>query len=563
MLMLMLSGLNAQERGVAPVASPSTSPSASRLALVVGNSAYEHTSPLRNPANDARAMATALEQLGFAVTQLVDARQREMEVQIERFGQQLRQQKGVGLFYFAGHGIQVGGENFLLPVEIAPKTEADIKYDAVPVGKLLGQMEAAGNGMNLVILDACRNNPFKRSFRSAQRGLAQVVAPTGTFISYATAPGSIAADGDGGNGLFTEKLLQHLQTPGLKLEEVFKRVRIEVQRDSNNQQVPWDSSSLTGDFFFRPRPEATKPARQKAAPAPTSAALARQAWKLVEESNNPDALRAFIRKFPQSPQRELAELKLVLLKPDLVEPEEAPEPVPGPPEPPVPPYQEPLTGMTFIRLPGGLFQMGSLPSEAGYRADETSHPVTLSPFWMAKTEVTQAQWKVIMGSNPSRFKSDDRPVERVSWDEVQAFIKRLNARTGETFTLPTEAQWEYACRAGTQTVYSWGVLIGENQANCRTCGDTWQNTAPVGRFAPNALGLHDLSGNVWEWVQDAYADYPATEVTDPESRSGTYRVSRGGSWSNAGGLLRCAYRNSHDAFYANSNLGFRLSRVAE
>ena len=266
-LLLTVSLAWGQERGISKA--PSSSRAAKRLALVIGNSNYQHTSPLRNPANDARSMSQVLKQLGFAVTALVDADQRTMETEIARFGETLRRNEGVGLFYYAGHGMQVGGENFLLPVGIDPKTEADIKYDAVPVGKLLGQMEAAGNGMNLVILDACRNNPFKRSFRSASRGLAQVVAPAGTFISYATAPGSVAADGDGRNGLFTEKLLKHMQTPGLKLEEVFKRVRADVQQDSQSQQVPWDSSSLTGDFFFVPE-IAPQPALAVARPPETS-----------------------------------------------------------------------------------------------------------------------------------------------------------------------------------------------------------------------------------------------------------------------------------------------------
>ena len=172
-----------------------------------------------------------------------------MERAISEFGRRLRG-GGIELFHYAGHGMQVDGENFLLPVDIDPSTEADVHYDAVPVGKLLGQMEAAGNGMNIVILDACRNNPFARSFRSASKGLAQVSAPTGTFISYATGPGKVAADGEGGNGLFTEKLVAHLATPGLKLEEVFKRVRVDVQRESAGKQVPWDSSSVTGDFYF-------------------------------------------------------------------------------------------------------------------------------------------------------------------------------------------------------------------------------------------------------------------------------------------------------------------------
>ena len=188
-----------------------------------------------------------------------------MDQAIRKFGKTLRNQGGVGLFYYAGHGMQVDGENFLLPVDIDPSTEADVHYDAVPVGKLLGQMEAAGNGMNIVILDACRNNPFARSFRSASKGLAQVSAPSGTFISYATGPGKVAADGEGENGLFTEKLIAHMATPELSLENVFKRVRGEVMQASAGKQVPWDSSSVTGDFFFVPSGEQSKPSTSSTA----------------------------------------------------------------------------------------------------------------------------------------------------------------------------------------------------------------------------------------------------------------------------------------------------------
>ena len=247
-VLMNLTVVAAQERA----ATRPSSPGGPKQALVVGNSAYTHTSPLKNPVNDAKAIGSTLQQLGFEVTTLLDVDQRQMEQALRRFGSRLRDQNGVGLFYYAGHGMQVAGENYLLPVDINPSTETDVRYDAIPVGKLLGQMEAAGNGMNIVILDACRNNPFSRSFRSTNQGLAQVIAPTGSFISYATAPGEVAADGDGANGLFTERLLKHMVVPGLKLEEVFKRVRVDVQQESNNRQVPWDSSSLTGDFFFVP-----------------------------------------------------------------------------------------------------------------------------------------------------------------------------------------------------------------------------------------------------------------------------------------------------------------------
>ena len=298
----------AQERA----ATRPTDPGGPKQALVVGNSAYTHTSPLKNPVNDAKAIGSTLQQLGFEVTTLLDVNQRQMEQVLRRFGSRLRDQNGVGLFYYAGHGMQVAGENYLLPVDINPSTETDVRYDAIPVGKLLGQMDAAGNGMNIVILDACRNNPFSRSFRSNSRGLAQVIAPTGSFISYATAPGNVAADGEGDNGLFTAKLLEHMKTPGLKLEEVFKRVRSDVQRESNDQQVPWDSSSVTGDFFFVP------PNNSNVVSAPANNSQnsdkedpAAQIWAIIENSENPTAFEEFLKEFPESSQARLAKFKLL------------------------------------------------------------------------------------------------------------------------------------------------------------------------------------------------------------------------------------------------------------
>ena len=239
-----------QERAIRPA---NQQPNADvRQALVIGNAAYTSAGMLRNPVNDARAISNTLSQLGFAVTTITNADQRKMEQSIRDFGKQLRDYKGVGLFYYAGHGMQFDGENYLLPTDIDPSTETDVRYDAVPLGKMLGQMQNAGNRMNLVVLDACRNNPFARSFRTFNPGLAQVIAPEGTFISFATAPGKVAADGDGRNGLFTSKLLRHLKTPGLKLEEVFKRTAADVYRDSNKQQVPWVQFAVIGDFYFVP-----------------------------------------------------------------------------------------------------------------------------------------------------------------------------------------------------------------------------------------------------------------------------------------------------------------------
>lgn len=238
-----------------------------RIALVIGNSAYK-TAPLKNPAKDARDMAGLLKSLGFKVTLKVDAGVKEMEEAVRQFGQDLRQ-GGVGLFYFAGHGLQVQGSNYLVPVDAKIQTESDVRFECVDAGRVLGKMEDAGNTLNIVVLDACRNNPFSRGFRSAERGLAEMRAPTGSLIAYATAPGSVASDGSGDNGIYTKHLLQTMRTPGLPITDVFMRVRMGVVAETGKKQVPWESSSLTGYFYLA----GTTPAGQSqpAAPPPLSA----------------------------------------------------------------------------------------------------------------------------------------------------------------------------------------------------------------------------------------------------------------------------------------------------
>ena len=223
-----------------------------RTALVIGNARYE-IGALRNPTNDAQDMAATLQKLGFEVTLTIDATQERMEHNISEFGRQLYQ-GGVGLFYYAGHGVQVDGENYLIPVGANIQSESDVRYKAVNIGQVLGKMGEARNGLNIVILDACRDNPFAKRFRSASRGLAIVSssAVKGTFIAYATSPGKVASDGEDRNGLYTKQLLTQLQTPGMPIEQVFKRVLQSVERDTNGRQTPWTSSSFSGDFYFVP-----------------------------------------------------------------------------------------------------------------------------------------------------------------------------------------------------------------------------------------------------------------------------------------------------------------------
>src|SRR6267378_7197775 len=240
-----------------------------RLALVMGNGAYTNAPPLKNPPNDARDMAANLKTLGFDVSSGVNVSQREMKRLIREFGQKLKA-GGNGLFYYAGHGVQARGHNYIIPVDADIQSEADVEDSGVDVGLVLNYMDDAQNGLNIVILDACRNNPFSRSFRSANEGLAQVDAPTGTLIAYATAPGRVAADGAGDNGLYTSELLKAMSLPGLSATEMFMRVRAEVLKQTGSKQVPWEASSLVGNFYFSSltsnatKPLTTDPAKPEA-----------------------------------------------------------------------------------------------------------------------------------------------------------------------------------------------------------------------------------------------------------------------------------------------------------
>jgi len=257
-----------------------------RTALIIGNGAYK-SAPLKNPAKDARDMAALLKSLGFRVTLKTDVGVKEMEEAVRQFGLDLRQ-GGVGLFYFAGHGVQVQGNNYLVPVDAKIQTESDVRFECVDAGRVLGKMEDANNSLNIVVLDACRNNPFSRSFRSADRGLAEMRAPTGSIIAYATAPGSVASDGTGDNGIYTKHLLKAMRTPGLPITDVFMRVRMGVVGETAKKQVPWESSSLTGYFYLAGENEPAKPASAAAAqpPAPAAPALDIKAEKkrMAEEA---------------------------------------------------------------------------------------------------------------------------------------------------------------------------------------------------------------------------------------------------------------------------------------
>lgn len=272
-----------------------------RVALVIGNSAYPGAGALKNPANDANDIAAKLKKLGFDVTVRTDMRHKEMLRSLTDFGDKV--QTGTeALFFYAGHGMQVRGKNYLLPVDAEIRNEASASSEAVDVDQLLDKLSLAR--LSVVILDACRNNPFERRFRGSGQGLAQINAPTGTLIAYATAPGKVAADGDGRNGLYTAELLAAMDIPGIKIEDVFKRVRGNVVRRSNDAQTPWESSSLTGDFYFTFQGPTTVNVQQ----APTDPEA--ETWRAAEDSKTAEGYQSYLDAYPAGRYATAARIKL-------------------------------------------------------------------------------------------------------------------------------------------------------------------------------------------------------------------------------------------------------------
>ena len=272
-----------------------------RVALVIGNADYE-VAPLRNPTNDAQDMAKALKALGFTVKLLENAAQKPMIEAIYQFGEDLKK-GGVGLFYFAGHGVQSKGRNFLIPVNAKLGRESELEFDTVDVGRVLGVMDEAGNRVNMIILDACRDNPFGRNFRVPAKGLAQIEAAQGSYIAFATGPGQTAQDGPARNGVYTGALLENLRKGDSDIDKVFRRVTGDVSRSTDGKQVPWVSSSLTSDFQFR-------------VPKPVAADLAehdRTFWESVKDTKNPEELNAYLEQYPNGLYARLAKVRLKAL----------------------------------------------------------------------------------------------------------------------------------------------------------------------------------------------------------------------------------------------------------
>ncbi|MBK8384216.1 MAG: SUMF1/EgtB/PvdO family nonheme iron enzyme [Candidatus Accumulibacter sp.] len=572
-----------------------------RVALVVGNSAYR-ASPLRNPGNDARAIAAKLEKLGFEVIVREDLRTRQIAPMLREFRSHL-QPGSVALFFYAGHGMQLKGVNYLPTIDAEIAGEEDVPLHSLNVGQVLEIMEESKTRLNLIFLDACRNNPFTRRFRSGGGGLARVEAPSGTLISFATRPGSVAADGDDEHGLYTQHLLSQMEVPHQPIEQTLKRVVGGVKKDSDGQQEPWMEGSLEGDFYFvgGPLPLAASP--NAGAPALGEAATFELSfWDSIRASKNPDDLRAYLEKYPLGQFASLAEARLrrLLLPPGHesggLERDGGNSKV----------FRDCPQCPEMVVIPAGAFQMGAPSREAGSGdAERPRHLVTLQhPLAVGRHEVTRGQYAAFVkdsgyrgeGScyvwigpewvnqpgrswrDPDFSQTDEHPAVCVSWLDARAYLAWLARKTGKPYRLLSESEWEYAARAGTRTSRFWGddpglacdhanVHDADTQQSRRfdweahDCHDGYVETAPVGRFKPNAFGLRDLLGNVWEWVEDCqtvnYIGAPSdgrARITDDCPR----RIYRGGGWSGPASV-RAATRNGNSPSYRSQLLGFRVA----
>lgn len=307
-----------------------------RVALVIGNNDYLFAPDLRNAANDAEDLAVALHEVGFEVEKVLDADLRGLDAAVDRFISKLSP-GDVALFHYSGHGMQVDGENYLIPVDFKLKDPASVRYDAYSASKLHDRMAGASSRLNIMMLDACRNNGFRTS-RATSGGLAMMNAAEGSFIAFATGPGSTADDNrDGRNGLFTAHLLETLHQPGLTLDEIFNRVREQVYEDSDKRQLPWTSSSVIGDFFFRWKTPGADPVTAEPAPRPSGseAEMELTFWTSIKDGSNPAMFEAYLHKYPQGHFAELARIRLGELEPSPPATQPAPvQPEPAPPAKP-------------------------------------------------------------------------------------------------------------------------------------------------------------------------------------------------------------------------------------
>ena len=572
-----------------------------RYALVFGNESYDpRVGVLSNPHEDAEKVAAALRQVGFEVIGGVrkDADRAAIWAGIYELQSKLTEAgpDATGFVFYAGHGgsHEARGirSNYLIPVGPAITGANQLPALGVDLGDVIGTLEKAKAQSVFIVLDACRNTlPWTTNMGGAQpdRGWSEPEEVAGMLLSYSTADGATAPD----DGVFADVLARHLVKPNLSADRMFTLVGREVARKRKSTRRPAVSDQLRQDFFFAGR--GAEP------PAVSADALY---WLQVTANRRGqqicDGYRSYLSSFPNGTYSNRA--RQLLSVPPCQAATSAPSVTLKPPEElfsninpsqtyaPGSTFRDPLSGggqgPEMVIVPAGSFMMGSPKGEAGRDVDEgPQRRVTLSkPFAVGKFEVTWAEWEACVadGGCESNLNKESnwgnkgdagwgkgtRPVINVSWEDAHAYVTWLSGKTGENYRLLSEAEWEYAARAGSPDKYSWGnddPVCRQGARNGAVLGACeGQGTKPVGFSAANTFGLYDLHGNVWEWVEDCYVDSYSGAPTNGAARTTgecRYRVFRGGSWDYFPHYLRSAYRVRNSPDFRDFNLGFRVTRT--
>ena len=536
---------------------------AQRVALVIGNSAYTHTKPLRNPGNDAAAMARVLRRLGFKVNVGTDLDQQGFYDKLEEFGDASRG-ADVTLFFYAGHGLQVEEVNYLAPVDAKLEKKLDLRRRAIELDTVMENMRGRHN---LVFLDACRDNPLAGELArsmgltrtaAATRGLAPVQSGSGTFIGYATQPRNVAGDGEGRNSPFTAALLEHIETPGQSVQDMFARVTNFVMNATNDRQVPWSHSSLRGIPILMPDDGGDREAAM--------------AYERARQIDTVAAYQEVISRFPDTDEARLAREQIERIR--------RPDPPPDGQEPGTRIWDCPECPRLVV-VPAGRYTMGQLPSEkvqgGRFKPEVPEHPVTIAEeFAVGIHEVTFLQWDACHRAKGCSHDPGDNgwgrgnlPVIDVSWNDAKEYVGWLSRKTGQGYRLLSESEWEYVARARTPTgPFHTGSTISTTQANydgSHAGGMYRGRTVDVDSLASNTFGLYNVHGNVREWVEDCWhPDYHgAPEDGSAWTLGGNCekRVARDGSWRKNQLYARFSYRVGVDARSRFNDIGFRVART--
>ena len=542
-----------------------------RIALVIGNSNYNSLKRLANPGNDAREVGASLRNLGFHLVKnkvLYNLNEIDFLNAITQFSRE-SQGAEMALVYYAGHGVQIGQKSYLLPTD-TPKNITLVSRRAIALSRVLSQLKGKAE-LSIAIFDACREIPQlqdeanRAGFGGNLRAFGRPrITGSNQIIAYATAEGEYAKDGTGQHSPYTQALLNRLNTSTEDVRTLFDQVAYDVSQKTG--QVPDVTAKAVrpNTYYFR-QPHSAEKLRLTINTSPQDARIrilnirpAYQAGMLL--ATNKDYQ---IEVTAPGYQRQLKTVRynaggeqiLSVVLTALPGAQAASNTTSSIHHKPT----DRQNGIDMVWVEPGCFRMGS---DKGDDDEKPVHRVCLSQgYYMGKYEVTQAQWEKVMGHNPSSFKGKNHPVEKVSWDDVQEFIAKLNTQSGLHYRLPTEAEWEYACRSGGKDQKYCGGNELDSLAWYRKNSNG--KTHSVGSKQANDLGIYDMSGNVWEWVSDWYGKdyYRHSPTNDPKGpATGRNRVNRGGSWNLNAYYLRSANRNFYSPDYRDYNLGFRLVR---